>query len=282
MSAPTEAGGQASAGEASPVGVAIRSLIFNIVFYVHMIGVFVIVTPVYFFLPQRLNMAVVSSWARRTLWLLRVICNTRVEFRGRENLPIDRRYILSGKHQSIWETFALLAVEPNPGVIIKRELLRVPIWGWWARKAEMIYVTRTGGSAALKEITEGSEKVLAAGRPIFIFPEGTRRPPGAEPDYKYGVVQLYRKLAVPVVPAALNSGFYWPRRRFLRYPGTIVVSFLPPIAPGLGSRQFLDQLVQTTEDECDRLLLEADRADPRPPFNEDATVRLAKLRLQAG
>lgn len=262
--------------------IALRSFVFNVVFYLHMIVVLVVVTPVYFFLPQRLCMAVVSSWAKRTLWLLRVICGTRVAFRGLENLPRDRRYVLSGKHQSIWETFALLAVEPNPGVIIKRELLWVPIWGWWAWKAQMIYVSRGAGSAALKEITEGSQKVLDAGRPVFIFPEGTRRPPGAEPDYKYGVVQLYRRLDVPVVPMALNSGLYWPRRRFLRFPGTIVVSFLPPIAPGLGSREFLDRLVRTTEAECDRLLLEADREPSRPPFNDEAAARIAELKRAEG
>ncbi len=263
--------------------VAFRSTIFNIVFYLHMIAVFVVVTPVYFFLPQRLNMAVVSSWARRTLWLQRVICGTRIEFRGLENIPKDRKYILAGKHQSIWETFALLAVEPNPGVIIKRELLYVPIWGWWAWKARMIYVTRGAGAAtaALREIVDGSRAVLAADRPVFIFPEGTRRSPGAPPDYKQGIALLYKELGVRVVPVALNSGLYWPRRSFMRYPGTIVVSFLPSIEPGMKTRAFLNQLRDTIEGECDRLLVEADTADPRPPFGPEATARLAELRSDA-
>ena len=261
--------------------IILRSLLFNIVFYIHMIGVFVLVTPVYFFLPQRLNMAVVSGWARRSLWLQRVICGTRVEFRGRENIPADSRYILAGKHQSIWETFALLAVEPNPGVIIKRELLWVPIWGWWAAKARMIYVSRTAGSAALREIVEGAKRVLAAGRPVIIFPEGTRRPIGAEPDYKNGVVHIYRRLGVPVVPMALNSGLYWPRRKFLRPPGKIVVSFLPPIDPGMAPRPFLANLMISIETECDRLLLEADEAVQRPPFDDMAAARLATLKQSA-
>lgn len=258
--------------------IGLRSVAFNIVFYIHMIGVLVVVTPVYFFLPQRLNMAVVSGWARRSLWLLRVICGTSVEFRGLENLPPDGRYILAGKHQSLWETFALLAVVKNPGCVIKRELLYVPVWGWWAWKAEMIYVTRGARSAALKEITAGSRRVLDQGRPIFIFPEGTRRPAGASPEYKYGVVHLYGQLGVPVVPAALNSGLYWPRRRFMRFPGKIVISFLPPIAPGLGSRDFLSNLKATIETECDRLLLEADGSTPRPPFGPEASERLVVLK----
>jgi 1-acyl-sn-glycerol-3-phosphate acyltransferase len=257
--------------------VAIRSTIFNLVFYLHMIAILVIVTPVYFFLPQRLNMAVVSSWARRSLWLLRVICGTKVEFRGRENMP-EGDFILAGKHQSIWETFALLSLVPNPAYVIKRTLLYLPIWGWWAWKAEMIYVTRGAGSAALKEIAEGSRRVLAKGRPVFIFPEGTRRPPGAEPDYKYGVVHLYKELGVPVLPMALNSGLYWPRRRFMRFPGTIVVTFLPPINPGLSSRDFLNRLTNDIETECDRLLLEGDEATPRPHFGPEAMARLAALR----
>lgn len=273
-----ETAAASAAREPNMLWVGVRSTIFNLVFYLHMIAVFVVVTPVYFFLPQRLNMAVVSSWGRRSLWLLRVICGTRVEFRGLENVPADGRYILAGKHQSIWETFALLAIEPNPGVIIKRELLRVPIWGWWAWKADMIYVTRTAGTAALREIVAGSRRVLGQGRPVFIFPEGTRRPPGAPPDYKYGVVQMYKDLEVPVLPAALNSGVYWPRRRFMRFPGTIVVTFLPVIAPGLPPREFLTKLTQTVEAECDRLLLEADRADPRPHFGPEATERLAVLK----
>ncbi|MHA1559279.1 MAG: lysophospholipid acyltransferase family protein [Alphaproteobacteria bacterium] len=260
--------------------IALRSTIFNIVFYVHMITVLVVATPVYFFLPQRWCMAIVASWARRTLWLLRIICGTKVEFRGRENIPKDGRYILAAKHQSIWETFALLAVEPNPGVVIKRELLYVPVWGWWAWKARMVYVTRGGTSAALREIVDGSGKVLAAGRPVLIFPEGTRRPPGASPEYKYGIAHLYKELRLPVVPVALNSGIYWPRRRFMRFPGTIVVTFLPAIESGLKTRAFLHRVTSEVESECDRLLMEADIADPRPPFGPEATERLAELRFE--
>ena len=261
---------------------ALRSALFNALFYLHMIAVLVVVTPVYFFLPQRACMAVVSSWARRTVWLLRVVAGTRVEFRGLENLPTHGRYILAAKHQSLFETFALLTVVPNPGYVIKRELLYVPIWGWWARKADMIYVTRGAKSAALQEIADGGRRVIAQNRPIFIHPEGTRRPPGASPDYKYGVVHLYKELGVPVVAAALNSGLYWPRRRFMRFPGTIIVSFLPPIEPGLPSRAFLNRLVAETEGACDRLLVEADGADPRPPFGPEAMAKLAEIEATGG
>ncbi|MCW5696225.1 MAG: 1-acyl-sn-glycerol-3-phosphate acyltransferase [Bauldia sp.] len=256
---------------------AIRSAVYNVLFYVTMIVAFIVITPVYFFLPQPANMAVVSGMAKTLLWLLRVVCGTKAEFRGLENIPTGP-VVIASKHQSLWETFALLTVIRNPGVVIKRQLLYVPIWGWWAWKARMIYVTRGAGSAALKEITEGAKRVLAEGRPVIIFPEGTRKAPGAPPDVKYGIVHLYGKLGVPVVPVALNSGFYWPRRRFLRFPGTIVVEFLPSIAPGLSSRAFLTRLTETVEAGVDRLIVEADAGKPRPPFPPEAEARLSELR----
>ena len=269
---------QASEEGSASAMIGLRSVLFNLAFYLHMVAVLAVVTPVYFLLPQHVCMAVVAGWARRSLWLARVICRLNVDFRGIENLPKDGRYILAGKHQSLWETFALFAVIENPAFVTKRELLYVPIWGWWAWKAQMIYVTRGARSAALKEIADGSRRVLAKGRPIIIFPEGTRKPTGAPAQYKYGVVHLYGELGVPVVPAALNSGLYWLRRRFMRFPGTIVVSFLPPILPGLNSRDFLDALSEQIEAESDRLLLEADAAIPRPPFGPVATVRLAEIK----
>jgi 1-acyl-sn-glycerol-3-phosphate acyltransferase len=133
---------------------------------------------------------------------------------------------------------------------------------------------------ALRKIVDGAKRSLAAGRPIVIFPEGTRRIPGAPPEYKGGIAYLYGKLAIPVVPMALNSGFYWPRRRFLRHPGKIVVEFLPPIPAGLPARDFLDRLIAETEAACDRLILEADAGSPRPPFPPEAERRLAELKRQ--
>jgi len=257
--------------------IGVRSALYNLAFYVVMAVVFIVVTPVYFFLPQRANMAVVSWLARVELWLLRVIVGTKVEFRGLEHLP-DGPFILASKHQSLWETFAFLKPIPNPAVVIKRQLLYVPIWGWWAWKADMIYVTRGGGASALREITDGAQRLTALGRPLVIFPEGTRRAPGAPPDYKQGIALLYARLGLPVVPAALNSGLYWPRRRFMRFPGTIVVEFLPPIQPGLTPRSFLNELTGRIETACDRLLLEADAATPRPYFTAEAETRLTELK----
>jgi 1-acyl-sn-glycerol-3-phosphate acyltransferase len=166
----------------------------------------------------------------------------------------------------------------DPCYIIKRELLYVPIWNWYAVRARMVFVSRGKGQQALKEMTTGSVPAIAAGRPIMLFPEGTRRAPGAPPAYRFGLTHLYRHLNVPVLPVAINSGLYWPRRKFLRYPGKILVELLPPIAPGLSTEAFQEQLVEAIESGSDRLLVEADLSAPRPPFPPEAEARLKELR----
>lgn len=257
--------------------VALRSLAYNILFYLTMIGTLVVATPVYFFLPHSGNMAVVRFWSRTAVFLLERVCGLKMELRGVENIP-PGGVIIAAKHQSLWETFALVPLLRDPCYVIKAQLFYVPVWGWWAWKAGMIRVDRGSGSAALRQIEKGARRELARGRRIMIFPEGTRVAPGAPPDYRFGVTHLYAALNVPVVPVALNSGLYWPRRRFLRHPGTIVVEFLPPIEPGLGKRAFAARLVADIEGASDRLLIEADRAVPRPPFPPVAAERLKALK----
>ncbi len=257
--------------------LVVRSLLFNLVFYVFTAGTLIVGTPLYLVLPQAGCMAIVRGWARVTLRLLRLICGTRWEFRGLHNLPAGA-FLVAGKHQSLWETFALLEVFSNPAYVIKRQLLYVPIWGWWAWRCRMIYVDRGKGTAALRAMVARAKREFAAGRPAIIFPEGTRRAPGASPDYKPGIAQLYSQLDAPVVPMALNSGLYWPRRRFLRHPGTIVAEFLPPIAPGLRPRAFLQELETRIETACDGLLAEAAGSASAPPLPPEAAARLAMLR----
>lgn len=260
---------------------ALRSLAFNVAFYINTIAILLIATPVYFFLPQAGSMAIVRWWGVSSLWLLRVICGTTVEFRGRENIPRGG-FVASVKHQSLWETFALLPLFRDPAYVIKRELLYVPIWGWWALKVRMIFVSRGRGPKALRQMAKGVAREAARGRPIVIYPEGTRRPAGAPPAYRFGIVYLYRQLDLPVVPVALNSGLYWPRRRFLRHPGSILVEFLPPIPPGLGPDAFMDELVRVTEGACDRLLVEAAESPTPPPLPPEAEARLDEIRDRSG
>jgi 1-acyl-sn-glycerol-3-phosphate acyltransferase len=241
----------------------LRSFLFNAAFYAVTTAFLILPLPVYFILPQAFAMWVVRTWARAGIWLLRALAGTRLEIRGREHIPAGAS-IVAAKHQSAFETFALVPQFPNPTFVIKRELKWIPIFGQYTVKAGMIHVDRSAGVSALRTIASRARTEIAKGRDIIIFPEGTRRPPGAPPDYHPGVAHLYRALGVNVVPVALNSGLFWPRRKFVRYPGTIVIEFLPPIAPGLDARRFMERLQADIEAATERLALEATATTSRP------------------
>jgi 1-acyl-sn-glycerol-3-phosphate acyltransferase len=164
--------------------------------------------------------------------------------------------LIAAKHQSTWETFALLRLFDDFTFIVKRELMWIPIFGWCMRKGGMVPVDRGGGSQALAEMSVRAKREVQSGRQLVNFPEGTRRAAGAEPRYKFGVAQLYAELGVPCVPIALNSGLFWPRRAFLRYPGTIVVEILEPIPPGLDKAAFMTRLQNEIETATMRLIVE--------------------------
>jgi 1-acyl-sn-glycerol-3-phosphate acyltransferase len=198
---------------------------------------------------------------RFELWLLKTIVGTGLEVRGQEKLP-EGPCLVASKHQSAWETFALIPLFRDPALLMKRELFWIPFHGWFSKKFEMIPVDREKGSAALRAMLRETKKRVADGREIIIFPEGTRRPAGAPPDYKTGVVLLYEALGIPCVPVALNSGLFWPRRSLLRRPGTIVVEFLDPIPPGLPKAEFLSRLTESIETATNRLLAEAKAKEP--------------------
>jgi 1-acyl-sn-glycerol-3-phosphate acyltransferase len=189
---------------------------------------------------------------------LRVICGIKVEWRGLDRIP-KGPLLVAAKHQSIWETFALVPMFPDPTFIIKRELMWIPLFGWCCWKADMIPVDRGAGKKTLVAIRAGTRAALAKGRQIIVFPEGTRRPAGAAPDYKSGVAHLYVGVNATCLPVALNSGLFWPRRKWLRHPGTIVVEFLDPIPPGLRREDFLKRLENVIETASTRLVAEGRR-----------------------
>jgi 1-acyl-sn-glycerol-3-phosphate acyltransferase len=240
----------------SPSIVA-RSLLFNVLFYVNLTIHMIVALPT-LALPYPALRVFIRSYARISLWLLRVVCGTKVEWRGTEKLP-SGSCIVACKHQSVWETFALYALLDDPVYVVKRELMWIPLFGWYMRKAGLIPIDRSAGMAALARMTAGAQKALAGAHPrqLVIFPEGTRRLPGAPPDYKPGIVYLYGKTGVPCVPVALNSGRYWPRRSLLRLPGTIVAEVLDPIAPGLDKHTFFARLRDEIEAASTRLLQES-------------------------
>jgi 1-acyl-sn-glycerol-3-phosphate acyltransferase len=198
-------------------------------------------------------MTIAKLWSRQSTWLLRVVCNVKVEYRGVEKIP-KGPLVVASKHQSMWETFALLQMFDHPLYILKRELTRIPFFGWYLIKAGMISVDRrAGGRALLKMVRQASEEVRN-GRQLIIFPEGTRRPVDAPPDYKPGVAQLYASSRVSCLPVALNSGLFWPRRTFMRYPGTLVVEFLDVLPPGLPRDEFLTRIAADIEEATARLV----------------------------
>lgn len=233
----------------------LRSIVFNVLFYLDTVIYLIIALPA-FFMPYRAIIAVARSWGRFNLMLLRVVAGIDYEVRGREKIP-PGALIVAAKHQSAWEAFALLTLFDNPTFILKRELQWIPIFGWLTIKGRMVPVDRRRGSKALTEMTERARKELADGRQLIIFPEGTRRPPGAEPRYKYGVAYLYAAEGVPCLPMALNSGLFWPRRSIRRVPGTVVVEFLDPIPPGLDREEFFTRLQDEMESATARLIAEA-------------------------
>jgi len=232
-----------------------RSLLFNVLFYVTT-TLFVVLGSPLLFGPRRWAMAALATHGRFELWLLKLIVGTTFEVRGREKLP-KGACLVASKHQSAWETFALIPLFRDPALLMKRELFWIPFHGWFSRKFEMIPVDRDKGPAALRRMLREAKSRIADGREIIIFPEGTRRAPGAPPDYKTGVILLYAALGVPCVPVALNSGVFWPRRSLTRRPGTIVVEFLDPIPPGLPRDEFLARLTTAIETASNRLLAEA-------------------------
>jgi 1-acyl-sn-glycerol-3-phosphate acyltransferase len=232
----------------------VRSVVFNALFYLNTLLWLILGLPT-FFLPYRAIIWIAKSWGRVNLVLLRVVAGIDCEVRGREKIP-SGPIIVASKHQSAWETFALLPLFDNPVFIVKRELMWVPIFGWLMRKGRMVAVDRGAGSQALIDMTERARVELADGRQLIIFPEGTRRPAGAEPRYKFGVAQLYAAEGVPCLPVALNSGLFWPRRSIRLRPGTVIVEILDPIAPGLDKDAFIKRLQHEIETATARLLAE--------------------------
>ena len=238
----------------SSFAVLARSLLFTALFYINITVRMTVALPT-IFLPYSYLHGVLRRYAGSTLWFLRVVCGITVEWRGRNKLP-EGSYIVACKHQSSWETYALFLLLPDPTYVLKRELMRLPLFGWLATKAGMIPVDRGSHAKALAGMAAAARQVSARGRQIVIFPEGTRRQPGAEPRYLPGVAYLYAELGLPCVPVALNSGLFMPRRSFYRYPGTVLAEVLDPIPPGLDRREFLTRLQSVLEEATARLVAE--------------------------
>ena len=250
----------APAGARAPVLSWTGSLAFVIFTYALMAVMAVVCLPL-LLAPRRWAFAAVRLWARIILRALALLCGVRVEVRG---APPPGAALVAAKHLSMLDTIAPLTVLGDPAYVLKRELLRLPFYGWYATKADMLPIDREGGSAALRSLVHGARERLAEGRQLVIFPEGTRRLPGEAPDYKPGVAGLYRELGLACVPLATNSGLFWPAHGVLRRPGVAVFEFLPSIPAGLKRASFMAVLEDVVEEGSNRLLAEAGFT-PIPP-----------------
>ena len=227
-------------------------------------------------LPRRLFWKGLQWWS----WIIRQtirVGGIRMEFRGVEHLP-KTGCIIALKHQSALETIMMLDLFHDPAFILKRELMWLPLFGWYAQKGRMLPINRDRRGEALKDLAIQVREAVRIGRSIIIFPEGTRRPVGIEPSYKFGISRLYRESQVPVVPVALNTGLFWPRNTIWRHPGTAIIEFLPPIPAGLEVSEFQKRLVSTIESASDRLFLEAVDQPDHPPLTPLASAYRDRLR----
>jgi 1-acyl-sn-glycerol-3-phosphate acyltransferase len=253
--------------------ILLRSLLFQIAFYAWTIILGVLYLP-FLFLPGRWMMRCGSFWSAGTLQILAWTAGLTYEVRGREHLP-DGPALIAMKHQSAWETFAVPVIFRRPAMVIKRELGWIPAYGWYALKAGMIPVDRSAGASALKKMVADAERALADGRPIVIFPEGTRTAIGVRRPYQPGVAALYRQLGVPLVPVAVNSGLFWTRRSWLRRPGRIVVDILPPIPPGRDRKSVMAALEESIETATARLVESTSTSDR--PVDKVVDVRVPSI-----
>ncbi|CAN7655154.1 lysophospholipid acyltransferase family protein [Rhizobium sp. LjRoot254] len=254
----------------------LRSGIFQLCFYLSFIVQMIIFTPIYFLLPRKTAYKIPKNWARSNIWLAKHIAGISFEIEGMEQLP-HQGFILSAKHQSFFDTFALIPYLDDPVYILKRELLWIPLFGWYAAKQDMIPINRADKSRAIPMMVARAREELARNRELIIYPEGTRKAPGAPPDYKYGIARLYKDLDVPVVPVVMHPGLFWPRHGFLRQPGHFKVRFLKPIEPGMPPDQFFKHLIEVTERASDELLVETIRNNPHLKIPESARLRLDEL-----
>ncbi|HEX4185781.1 MAG TPA: lysophospholipid acyltransferase family protein [Stellaceae bacterium] len=233
-----------------------RGLAFNVAFFAWTAIAGTIGLP-FLITPRRVTMRFGQSWARSILFLLRVIVGLDHEIRGFDRVPRSA-CIIAMKHQSAWDTLILPVVLGDPAIVLKRELLLLPFYGWYAGRAGSIAVDRKAGASALRRMVAAARPIAAEGRPIVIFPEGTRVAPGARLPYQPGVAALYQALALPLVPAAVNSGYFWGRRSFLKRPGRIVLEFLDPIPPGWPRHRVMAELEHRVETAATELLREAE------------------------
>jgi 1-acyl-sn-glycerol-3-phosphate acyltransferase len=230
-----------------------RSALFFLWFVIVSVAIHIAALPA-FLLPRRVTVWASQRWSATLLWGLKAIAGLDYEVRG--EIP-KGGVLVAAKHMSMWDTIALYLLLDDAVVVVKRELLNIPFYGWYIHRAGVIAIDRSGHASALRRMAAQGRAAIAAGRPIVIFPEGTRKNPDAPPDYKPGVAGLYAQLGVSCVPVALNSGLFWTGPGgFVKRRGRIFIEFLPAIPAGLKRAEFMRTLEQRTEEATAKLVAE--------------------------
>ena len=219
-----------------------RSLLFNIFLYLG-IALASVVASLFFFFKDKYVLFLGRFLSHYVLWILKIFLNTKIEFKGLENLKKHEKFFVASAHQSMFETFALQIVINGPIFILKKELTKIPFFGWGLKKIGAIVIVRnTVTKENLNFFDRVKESINKSNRPLLIFPQGTRIKYKEKVPFKKGVGRIYQTLEIPCVPVALNSGKVWPKNSFNKYPGKITISFLNPILPGLEKEKFIERL----------------------------------------
>ena len=227
----------------------LRSLLFNFFLYAGIIVVFLIALPA-LFLPTKITLLFGKFLGHYVVFVVKIFLNTKVEFKGIENIPKTEKYFVASAHQSMFETFALQSVLDYPVFILKKELLKIPLFGLYLKKIKSIEIVRdTTTKDNLNFFDNVANIIKNEKRPLLIFPQGTRVKIDDKVPFKKGVGRIYEALNISCVPVALNSGKVWPKHGIIKQPGKITVSFLEPIKPGLNKEEFIKNLEMKIYDE---------------------------------
>jgi 1-acyl-sn-glycerol-3-phosphate acyltransferase len=237
----------------------IRSTVFNISFLVVTAVLSILYVPG-LLLPRRFFVKLVRFWLRVVTFLEYGLLNLRYEVRGRENIPASGPYIIASKHQSEYETFKAHLLFDDPAIVLKKELLRIPFFGAYLRKAGVLAIDRSTPERALRSIQSGALEIKKQGRPLLIFPQGTRVSPDQGIDvkpYKPGIARVQDVTQLPILPVALNSGIFWPKNSWVKSSGTVIFEILPPIPPGHSRANLMSTLQDLIETRSSSLVAEA-------------------------
>lgn len=239
--------------------VYIRSIIFNILFFLWSAACVLLLLPTLLF-PRSFYLWVVHFWTEGVYWLERIILNLKYEIRGKEHFPENECVIIASKHQSTYETLKLHRIFGDPAIVLKKELLSIPVWGQYLKKSDVIAIDRKNPDSAVESLKQGAKRMMQQHRPIIIFPQGTRVKPTETPKdkrYRIGAVRMQEATKLPIIPLALNTGMFWPKHGFLKSSGTVIFEFLPPVKPQKDQQKTLAKLEKVIEEKSNALMQEA-------------------------